>query len=126
MYNDITKPAPALPSPELTEVKPGVVFLRPLSRRGTGPGLIILTCDYQDPLAINNGVPSPLIKWAEEGYAVVEIQARALVGGQDDVISLALQLLTECEKCEPKNKIGLVGRSNFVPLVFMYSSRPAD
>lgn len=112
MYNDITKPAPPLPSPELTEVKPGVALLKPLSRRGTGPGIIILTCDYEDSLAIKSGVPSPLIKWAEEGYTVVEIQSRALGGGQDDVLKLAFQLLTDCDKCEPKDKVGLVGMGN--------------
>lgn len=110
MYNDITKPAPPLPSPELTEVKPGVSLLRPLSRRGTGPGIIILTGDYSNPLAINEGVPSPMIKWAEEGYTVVEIQAKALSGGQDSLLELAIKQLADCEKCEPKDKVGLVGR----------------
>ncbi|KAJ4395877.1 hypothetical protein N0V93_000091 [Gnomoniopsis smithogilvyi] len=108
MYNDITKPAPPLPSPQLTEVKPGVALLPPLSRRGTGPGIIILTCDYEDSLAIKDGVPSPMIKWAEEGYTVVEIQSRALSGATEDVLSLALHTLTTCEKCEPKDKVGLV------------------
>lgn len=112
MYNDITKPAPPLPSPELTEVKPGVSLLRPLSRRGTGPGIIILTGDHPDPLAINEGVPSPMIKWAEEGYTVVEIQAKALSGGQDSLLDLAVQQLAGCEKCEPKDKVGLVCRFN--------------
>lgn len=71
--------------------------------------MIILTTDYQDPLAINNGVPSPLIKWAEEGYTVVEIQAKALSGDQNDAIKSAVQMLTDCDKCEPKDRIGLVG-----------------
>lgn len=117
MYNDITKPAPPLPSTELTEVKPGVALLRPLSRRGTGPGIIILTSDYEDPLAIKDGVPSPMIKWAEEGYTVVEIQSRALSSAKDDLLSLAVQTLTDCQKCEPKDKIGLVGMQN-KPLLF--------
>lgn len=110
MFNDISKPPPPLPSPELTEVTPGVSLLRPLSRRGTGPGVIILTADYDDSLAIREGVPSPLVKWAEEGYTVVEIQARALSAGEGaQLIKSAVEALAGCEKCEPKDKVGLVG-----------------
>lgn len=111
MFNDISKPAPPLPSPELTEVKPGMSLLRPLSRLGTGPGMIILTHDYKDSLAINEGVPSPLVKWAEEGYAVIEIQATALNNaGEEHIIKLAIETLRDCDKCEPKDKFGLVGQ----------------
>lgn len=109
MFNDISKPAPPLPSPELTKVAPGVSLLRPLSRLGSGPGLIILTHDYEDSLAIKEGVPSPLVKWAEEGYAVVEIQATALGTAKTDIIKSAIQTLGDCNKCQPKDKIGLVG-----------------
>ncbi|CAN8106319.1 unnamed protein product [Discula destructiva] len=108
MYNDITKAPPPLPSPELTTIQPGIAHLRPLSRRGVGPGIIILTANYQDSLAIVEGVPSPLVKWAEEGYTVVEIQAQALRTDASQTIKLAIEALTSCEKCEPKNQIGLV------------------
>lgn len=109
MFNDITKPPPPLPSPDLTQVAPGVSLLRPLSRRGSGPGIIILTADYEDSLAIREGVPSPLVKWAEEGYTVVEVQARALVAAEAQVVKSAVDALAGCEKCEPKDKVGLVG-----------------
>lgn len=109
MFNDISKPAPPLPSPELTEVKRGISLLRPLSRLGTGPGIIILTHDYKDSLAINEGVPSPLVKWAEEGYAVIEIQSTALSANEGHIIKLAIETLRDCDKCEPKDKFGLVG-----------------
>lgn len=110
MFNDISKPAPPLPSPELSEVMPGVSLLRPLSRLGTGPGVIVLTQNYDDSLAINDGVPSPLVKWAEEGYTVVEIQTRALRTGAGHIIKAALEALRDCDKCEPKDKVGLVGQ----------------
>lgn len=110
MFNDISKPPPPLPSPEPTEVMPGVSLLRPLSRLGTGPGMIILTHDYQASLAIKDGVPSPLVKWAEEGYAVIEIQATAISTGKDNIIKSALEVLRDCNKCEPKDKVGLVGQ----------------
>lgn len=107
--NDISKPPPPLPSPVLTAIMPGVSLLRPLTRRGTGPGLIILTADYKEPLAIDKGVPSTLVKWAEEGYTVIEIQARAIETGRGHLIKSAVEELQACEKCEPKDKIGLVG-----------------
>lgn len=123
MFNDISKPPPPLPSPEPTEVMPGVSLLRPLSRLGTGPGMIILTHDYKDSLAIKDGVPSPLVKWAEEGYAVIEIQATAISTGKDNIITSALEVLRDCNKCEPKDKVGLIGQcSHFqTPLWIMFA-----
>lgn len=120
MFNDITKPPPPLPSPELTEVIPGVHLLRPLSRRGTGPGMIILSSDYHDSLTIEQGVPSPSVKWAEEGYAVIEIQVKALTAGKTDVIKHALEALQGCEQCEPKGQVGLVGQ--YIPS-FAYDTK---
>lgn len=108
-YNDISKPPPPLPSPVLTAVLPGVSLLQPLSRRGTGPGMIILTTDYGESLAITDGVPSPLVKWAEEGYTVVEIKAEALKAASIDLIRSAIETLYACDVCEPKDKIGLTG-----------------
>lgn len=107
MFNDISKPPPPLPRAELTEVVPGVSLLRPLSRRGTGPGVVLLTPDFPDSLAIKDGVPAPMLKWAEEGYTVVEVQAKAL---NNNIIKSALDALHGCEKCDPKDKVGLVGQ----------------
>lgn len=71
--------------------------------------MIILTADYGDSLAITDGVPSPLVKWAEEGYTVVEIKAEALKSGHGDPIRSAIEKLYACDVCEPKDKIGLTG-----------------
>lgn len=109
-FEDVSKTPPPLPTPELTEILSGISLLQPLSRRGTGPGMILLTLDHNDPLSIRRGVPSQLMKWAEEGYAVVEIQARALRDDNRQVIRGAVEALEGCEKCEPKDKIGLVGK----------------
>lgn len=115
-FNDISKPPPPLPTPVLTAVLPGVSLLQPLSRRGTGPGMIILVTDYSDSLAITDGVPSPLVKWAEEGYTVVEIKAEALKSTGTDPIRSAIETLYECDVCEPKDKIGLTGECCLPPL----------
>lgn len=123
-FNDVSKPAPPLPSPVLTAVLPGVSLLQPLSRRGTGPGMIVLAADYGgDSLAITEGVPSPLVKWAEEGYTVVEIKAEALKAGGSDPIRSAIETLYECDVCEPKDKIGLTGECCLPSILMAKRSR---
>ncbi|KAJ5381576.1 uncharacterized protein N7496_004004 [Penicillium cataractarum] len=108
MFNDITKPPLPLPTTQLTELEPGLSIVLPLSRRGHGPGLIILVPDTDQSLAIIDGVPSQMIKWAEEGYTVVEIQRRALITGAREVLTKAIQALESCDKCDPKDKVGLI------------------
>ncbi|KAE8371652.1 hypothetical protein BDV26DRAFT_302589 [Aspergillus bertholletiae] len=108
MFNNIMKPPPPLPTANLTELERGVSILRPLSRRGYGPGLILLVPDTEKSMLTIDGVPSQLIKWAEEGYTVVEIQEEALEQGAQSTLEKAIKALANCEKCEPKGKIGLV------------------
>jgi len=118
MYADISKPPPPLPAPRLSELRPGVHLLRPLSRRGHGPGLVVLTPDSasDNRLGIVEGVPWPLLKWAEEGYAVVEIQTSAVKvdgsGNARDALDAALKALAACEECDGQSKIGLVGKND--------------
>lgn len=107
MYNDISKPAPPLPETVVKELQPGVTLVHPLSRRGYGPGLILLSPDTDDILAIREGVPSLTIKWAEEGYTVVSIQENALSSDVNSLLKSVADAFSTCEKCEPKNKIGL-------------------
>lgn len=109
MFTPTTVPAAPLPIPRLSEVRPGLSLLRPLSRKGTGPGLVVVCPETADPLAIVNGVPWPLVKWAEESYTVVQVQPEALENGAEAVLKDALAALSECEDCSPKGKIGIVG-----------------
>lgn len=110
MFNDITKPPPPLPKVETWEVASGIDILLPLTRRGNGPGIIILTPDFDDSLAIKEGVPAPMLKWAEEGYVVAQIQAKALSAGSNDIVTQALKALSPCEKLESKDKQVLIGQ----------------
>lgn len=107
-----TSKAPApLPIPRLTRVSPGVSLLLPLSRKGTGPGLIILIPDSNEKLAIKNGVPSLLRKWAEEGYTVCAILESAFEGENvEELLKKARSALSRCMECEPKGPIGLIGK----------------
>lgn len=102
-------PLEPLPTPHLSSVSTGISLLEPLSRRGRGPGLIILTPGDESPessLEIKNYVPSPLIKWAEEGFTVVTIQQSAL-SSPDKALQIAIDAIKQCDKCD-QTQIGLV------------------
>lgn len=113
MYEDITKPPAPLPTPQLQTLQTGFSLLPPLLRRGDrGPGLVILCADKDESqrISIVDGVPPPLLKWAEEGYTVVEIQRSAFSGSKNakDVLSEAAEALSQSNHCEPKEKVALV------------------
>ncbi|PNS21553.1 Glucosidase 2 subunit beta [Sphaceloma murrayae] len=102
-------PVEALPQPKLTQVSEGVSLLLPLSRKGTGPGMIIVTPETAaSKLDIKEGVPSPLIKWAEESFTLVEIKSAALASDAGSALRQAQEALRQCPQCEPKDKIALV------------------
>lgn len=109
--SEIETPLP-LPVTSLTRLGRGITLLNPLSRKGKGPGLIVLVPESgasgTTTLRIENGVPSPLMKWGEESYMVVEILEEAFLEGADP-ISLAVTELQKAEKCEPKSAIGVIG-----------------
>lgn len=105
-------PLEALPTPTLTSVSDGIFLLEPLSRRGHGPPLILLTSGNdtaESAIAITNYVPSHMIKWAEEGFAVVQIQKSALQSSQP--IKQAIDALRQCRTCD-FGKVGLVSYDN--------------
>lgn len=109
MYADISKPPAPLPQSELKTVGSGVSILSPLSRRGVGPGLILLVPSVDNALAIEEGVPALPLKWAEEGYTVIAIQPTAFKIGARETLELAIQTFRKSDKCDPKDVVGLVG-----------------
>lgn len=105
---DINQPPAPLPPIQSTRPAEGVTLLLPLTHRGYGPGLIILVPDTARSLDIVDGVPSPAIKWAEEGYCVVEIQESAFATSRD-LFTTAIETLNDCQECE-SGAVGLVGK----------------
>ncbi|KAH8700328.1 hypothetical protein BGW36DRAFT_446873 [Talaromyces proteolyticus] len=105
---------PKPPTPHLEHPFPGVSLLLPLSRRGTGPGLILLVPELNCPiLSIKNGVPSPLVKWAEESYIVAAISVSVLeshIQAKELLLQIA-QFLNNHSACDLKDQIGLVAYS---------------
>ena len=107
MFADITQPPKALPRADLKQLSSGITLLPPLSRRGTGPGLIVLVPKASDILIHEGGVPSQLNKWAEEGFTVAQIETSTLTQSSSAVAD-AIAALKACDKYEETGKIGLV------------------
>lgn len=76
----------------------------PLSRRGHGPGIIIIrtatTTSMQNQSATLD--PEPLQKWAEEGYAVVQVTVSSNCRTVKEDLRQAIDALNEHEKCDKK------------------------
>ena len=107
-----------LPTADLVNVDDHVSLLPPLSRRGYGPGLIIVLPEdapryTQGGIVCEDGIPPPLLKWAEEGFAVVEIRGSAFktTAAVQEVFAKATAALESCEACPDGSGIGLIGKS---------------
>ncbi|PMD35936.1 hypothetical protein L207DRAFT_637120 [Hyaloscypha variabilis F] len=104
----------ALPIAELKDLVPGITLLPPLSRRGYGPGLIIIlpseTPEYKGGTVCEDGVPPPLLKWSEEGCAVVQILESAFEAASttEALFEIAISGLRNCPECHKEGGIGLV------------------
>lgn len=99
------RPQP-VPAPVPRPVRDGITIIDPITRKGTGPGLIILVTDQSKGLWIDDIGPSPMQKWGEEGYAVVEMTQVACE--RSDAIERAVHALKHASKCDPQGVVGLV------------------
>ncbi|ORY01987.1 hypothetical protein BCR34DRAFT_493488 [Clohesyomyces aquaticus] len=102
-----------IPDAKPIEISPHLTLQPPLSRRGRGPGLILVLDHYallQKSKA--NLDPPPLQKWAEEGYAVAQV----LVPGKPDEFPLAraVEELRKLEGCEGDG-FGLISYLRSIP-----------
>ncbi|KAL6834920.1 hypothetical protein V8C40DRAFT_261596 [Trichoderma camerunense] len=115
--------APPLPSAPSSVLGPSSVLQPPLSRRGSGPGIVLVlpspsTIPPLGPDAERPLDPEPLLKWAEEGFAVVAItlpEPEMELTGDDasasDVVNLirdAVDVLQKHESVDTKDKFALV------------------
>ncbi|OAA79814.1 LEA domain protein [Akanthomyces lecanii RCEF 1005] len=130
MYADISKPPAPLPSAPLQKLQTGISLQPPLTRRGLGPGLLILTTadEYDEDGTHRDDAPTPVLKWAEEGYTVVQTSAAAIGSSSaEQILSLAMEALQGCDACQPKDKVGVVSYSSslwnsFAPVLENISS----
>ncbi|KAI1195328.1 hypothetical protein F5X97DRAFT_245735 [Nemania serpens] len=109
-----------LPSAPVIRLAGNATLQPPLTRRGHGPGLIIILPgdpnvpkeqqDGRNPKTLD---PLPQKKWAEEGYAVVQLSfgnEEAGTEGWDIETAFdgAIAALTTLETCDVKDRFGLV------------------
>jgi carboxymethylenebutenolidase len=108
-----------LPQAELKTLTDGVTLLPPLFCGGHGPGMIIvLPTTILVRVRVNggsvciNGLPPPLLRWSEEGFAVVQILESVLHStlSMNDVFELAVSTLENCEQCDSENGVGMVSK----------------
>ncbi|KAK4040685.1 hypothetical protein C8A01DRAFT_15497 [Parachaetomium inaequale] len=104
---DINAPTAQRPSAPCVQVTPEISIQPPLSRRGNGPGLVLVVSAALDLSRHDKTLdPPPLQKWAEEGYAVAQI----LVSGESNVADHLRTATAELEKLPEcsGDKMGLV------------------
>ncbi|KAI1431907.1 hypothetical protein GGR50DRAFT_677201 [Xylaria sp. CBS 124048] len=112
-----------LPSAPMTRLAENATLQPPLTRRGHGPGLILLTPGDRPAKASEEKEdsgksdtetldPLPQKKWAEEGYAVVKLDFGHGGGSTAcDVataLSSAIEALDKLDTCDFKDRFGLI------------------
>ena len=88
-----------------------VTIQTPLTRSGKGPGLVLLLPkEYEGRSSTDISKtldPEPQQKWAEEGFAVVEIKVDPIT--VEDDIKTGLEALGMLPPCSEYNGVGLIG-----------------
>lgn len=123
-----------LPSAPVIHLAGNATLQPPLTRRGHGPGLIIIVSgdpnvpqeqpgsghgsDVRDPKTLD---PLPQKKWAEEGYAVVQLIFGDVEPGKEEwdietAFDKAIDALTTLETCDVKDRFGLIGKEDMSEL----------
>ena len=111
------KPAP-LPSAKPIQIGSNVVLQPPLSRRGRGPALLIITPgeytgrDGSGSKRILD--PEPLQKWAEEGFAVAEVKVGPHFKSFLDGCQKGIEALKSLPECTFGGKLGIIGRFPYI------------
>ncbi|KAH6857161.1 hypothetical protein B0I37DRAFT_369303 [Chaetomium sp. MPI-CAGE-AT-0009] len=125
---DANAPTVQRPSAPCVQITPEISIQPPLSRRGNGPGLVLVVPRDLDLSRHEKTLdPPPQQKWAEEGYAVAQIldDGRSSIADQLRVATAKLAELPECSG----DKIGLVvipdeSTSGHAPLVDAVEAHP--
>ncbi|KAK6439820.1 hypothetical protein LTR95_003960 [Oleoguttula sp. CCFEE 5521] len=107
----ISEATTSLLATKIEAITDSISLIHPLSRKGSGPGIVLLVSESgitdKSQLRIENGIPSATMKWAEEGYCVVEVLPRAWPSGEDP-LERAVDALQQASTCHPKEKVGIV------------------
>jgi carboxymethylenebutenolidase len=104
----------ALPSAPLVTLAPNASVQPPLSRRGHGPGIIVVDAGLPESTVEKSLDPVSQKKWAEEGYAVARVMvSKSSTAADAWDINLALEksveALVKLDTCDTKDKFALIG-----------------
>jgi hypothetical protein len=109
---EATPPSTSAPPsrPEPKQISKSITLQAPLSRRGKGPGLILVLDHYALIEKSEKHLdPPPLQKWAEEGFAVVQLLVPGKIeDGGEFPLQKALEVLKDCEGCEFDKGVGFI------------------
>lgn len=102
----------SLPAALLVVLGENVVLQPPLSRRGHGPGLILVRpSEYARCQQRNDSLdPEPLQKWAEEGYSVVQITLDPDFSNPGHLSQLVNRGIDALVSCSSNDSFGLLGK----------------
>jgi carboxymethylenebutenolidase len=100
----------SLPEADLLKIDNTIALLPPLSRKGHGPGLIIVLprdapAYPEGGVLCVDGTPPPLLKWSEEGFAVIEVRGGNIA---KPILEKAVKALDDCAKCDVDDGIGII------------------
>ncbi|KAK0732223.1 hypothetical protein B0H67DRAFT_549832 [Lasiosphaeris hirsuta] len=102
-------PVSQLPNAPCVQITPSISIQPPLSRRGTGPGLILIISDDVDLRGHDKTLdPPPLQKWAEESFAVGQILVGGDLSGLSEQLGRVLSELEKLPRCTSTDKVGVV------------------
>lgn len=102
------------PTSKPQTLSPTLTIHAPLTHRGHGPGIVLIT-DASTTNGATNGDathhetldPAPLQKWAEEGFVVAELRLSSSSDLHDQV-RIATEALAKHEKCSSKSRFAAV------------------
>ncbi|KAK3354012.1 hypothetical protein B0T25DRAFT_545828 [Lasiosphaeria hispida] len=105
----MTSSASELPNAPCVEATRNISIQPPLSRRGTGPGLILIVSDDLNLRGHDKTLdPPPLQKWAEESYAVGQILVGDDLSGLSEQLGVVLNELEKLPQCTSTDKVGVI------------------
>ncbi|KAH9482461.1 hypothetical protein JR316_0004561 [Psilocybe cubensis] len=97
-----------LPSAPRVALTPTICLQPPLSRRGTGPGLVLFIPDVNFAPGVSKPLdPEPVLKWAEEGFAVAAITSSEN-SEIEKSLTLALEALVALDEVDVKDKFAVI------------------
>jgi carboxymethylenebutenolidase len=111
--NSPAEQAVTLPSAPQITLSNNAVLQRPLTRRGSGPGIIMFLPAYTDlSPRIRRDIsldPEPVHKWAEEGFTVVGVTLSSSGWSPGDALGKAIDVLLTTQEVNVKNKFAVIG-----------------